>query len=59
MERQVQVHFERPESFYGKIDLPETWESMELDEQMEWLDLYFQHNPGIRSVIVEEFDADF
>lgn len=57
MERVVHVHFLRPESFYGKIDLPEPWNEVDEDEQREWLDLFFQYNQGIRAVEVDEFEV--
>lgn len=57
MERPVHVHFLRPDSFYGKIDLPENWGSMDEDERVDWLSTYFQANQGIRAVEVEEYDA--
>lgn len=57
MERVVHVHFLRPESFYAKIDLPESWDAMNYDEQLEWLDLFFQYNQGIRAVEVDEFEV--
>jgi hypothetical protein len=53
----MEVHFVRPESFYGRISLPSNWVNMNEDERVEWLQLYFDYNPSIRSVEVEEYRA--
>lgn len=57
MEKKIEVHFYRPESFYGHIDVPDGWDEMDYDEQREILDLFFQENQGIRAIEVDEFDC--
>lgn len=56
MELKFEVHFYRPESFYGVIDVPDHWDELDYDMQREWLEDWMQVN---RATIMEvdEFHA--
>lgn len=56
MERKFEVHFYRPESFYGVIEVPDYWDELDYYMQREWLEEWIQENRAM-VVEVDEFDA--
>lgn len=56
MEKHMEVHFYRPEPFFGVIDLPYDWEELDYDVQREWLEEWMQENRAM-VIEVDEFYA--
>lgn len=50
MEKHMEVHFYRPEPFFGVIDLPYDWEELDYDVKREWLEEWMQEN---RAMVIE------